>query len=281
MKLFQKMSDNRSRCLLCPRYCELSEGDLGKCRARSNQEGQISPYAYGAISSIATEPIEKKPFKHFMPETRTLSIGGFGCNLECKYCENFSISQSDPPEDHFYSPEDIVSMACDFDSVKSVCMTYNEPTIAFEYLIKLANLCHENDLKFIIKTNAYINREPWKEVCKVVDAMNIDYKGAGRHFEDITQCRYDYHRGFQWKMFDAFDNDVHVELSIPVFPDFKLEEWYFLPLQEVFNTYRKDTSIHLLKVNPAHLMIDSETTSDEDIERAREILSRYFEHIYV
>jgi len=276
MKLSQKMSNKRARCLLCPRYCELSEDDIGKCRARSNQEGQILPYAYGAISSIATEPIEKKPFKHFMPGTRTLSIGGFGCNLECKYCENCSISQSDPPEDHFYSPKDIVSMACYFDSVKSVCMTYNEPTIAFEYLIKLANLCHENDLKFIIKTNAYINREPWKEVCKVVDAMNIDMKGIGDTFEEITNCRYV--GGYCRKIMSALVYSSHVEISIPVYANTELDLQIFGENMKMFGY---DVPIHLLKVNPAHLMINERVTSDEEIEDARKLLSHFFTDIYV
>jgi len=86
MKLFQKMSNNQARCLLCPRYCEIGEGEVGACHARRNQQGDICPVDYGAISSLAVEPIEKKPFKHFLPGTKTLSFGNYGCNLECRYC---------------------------------------------------------------------------------------------------------------------------------------------------------------------------------------------------
>lgn len=86
MKLFQKMSNNRARCLLCPRYCEMAQGHIGACHARVNRGGEIIIKDYGAISSVAVEPIEKKPFKHFLPGTKTLSVGGWGCNLMCLYC---------------------------------------------------------------------------------------------------------------------------------------------------------------------------------------------------
>lgn len=238
----------------------------------------IDSLEFKKIQSIKRVKKKQKVYNFNVPGYENYVANGFIVHN----CENEEISQSESHEAYcLHSNVELVKMAKEKDC-PSVCMTYNEPTIAFEYLIELANLCHENDLKFIIKTNAYINRKPWKEVCKVTDAINIDYKGVGCHFEDITQCRYDYEKGcFQWKMFDAFDNDVHVELSIPVFPDLKLEERYFLPLQEVFNTYRKDTPVHLLKVNPAHLMINERVTSDEDIEKARKDLSHIFKDIYI
>ncbi len=275
MKLFQKMSLNRARCLLCPRYCEISEGDIGKCHARINENGEIVPKDWGAISAMAVEPIEKKPFKHFLSGTKTLSVGGFGCNLECRYCENESISQSEP---HInckrFTPQDVI-IAAKEKHCESVCMTYNEPTIAIEYLIRVGELCHNDGLKFIIKTNAYINEEPWEEICKVVDCMNIDYKGAFRHFEEITQCRF---VTASRRIFAALDNDVHVEISIPVFPNIDMNG-YFFPLEMV--AANNDVPCHLLKVNPAHLMINERTTYNDEIEIVREKLSHIFSKVYV
>jgi len=278
MKLFQKMSLNKARCLLCPRYCELEDTQIGKCRGRINLNGEIHPCNWGVVSSIAIEPIEKKPFKHFMPGTKTFSVGGFGCNLECRYCENTQVSQNNHGlNSHHFTPQDIITGAKE-KHCKSVCMTYNEPTIAIEYLLRVGHLCHLSDLKFIIKTNAYINGEPWEEVCKIVDAMNIDYKGAFQYFEDVTVCRY---TDFGEKIYAALDADVHVELSIPILPGYNNDGYYFHPLAQYCSEVGIEIPCHLLKIHPAHLMIDSPATSDGDIAHAREDLKYIFKDIYV
>ena len=283
VKLFQKMSHERARCLLCPLYCELEDGEVGACHALINKQGSIYPKSYGVISALAVEPIEKKPFKHFLPGTKTLSIGGWGCNLRCRHCENHSISQVGHSQGTSFkksSVEEVIKVAKE-KNCPSVCMTYNEPTILYDFLMDLGRACHKNDLKFIIKTNAYINRKPWQEVCKVVDAMSIDFKGAGSYFEDITECRWT--PDMREKMCDVTDNHVHLELSIPIFSGYKSGGSYFMSLEQSVPLMpdQKDTPCHLLKVNPAHLMIDYPTTSDEDIENAREDLSYIFKDIYV
>jgi pyruvate formate lyase activating enzyme len=150
--------------------------------------------------------------------------------------------------------------------------------MAYEYLIELGKKCHENDLKFIIKTNSYINRRPWEEVCKVVDAMNIDFKGSFERFEEITQCRY---VDFNQKVTIAQQHDVHVELSIPVFPDAVYDDGeYFWPL-ELLTEVENDIPCHLLKINPAHLMIGERATSDEEMLKAKEMLAYFFKKIYI
>jgi len=278
-KLFQEMTNSRARCLLCPRYCELRNNQTGICNGRINTDGEIVPSNFGVVSAVAVEPIEKKPFKRYLPGTKTLSVGGFGCNLECKYCENENISQvgAGPNSKHF-TPQQLIEVAIE-KHCESICLTYNEPTIAFEYLIRIGELCHEDGLELIIKTNAYINEEPWEEVCKVVDAMNIDYKGFGNYFEDATQCRY---KDYSQKIWTAINNDVHVELSIPIMPGYSNDDHrYFWPLEIGLAEVNKNVPCHLLKINPAHLMIDSPTTSDEDIALAKEHLKYIFDEKYI
>jgi len=293
MKLFQKMSNNQARCLLCPRYCELGDGEVGACHARANYDGEICPKDYGAISALAisalaVEPIEKKPLTHFLPGTKTLSLGGWGCNLRCVGCENHKISQHSISKSESkldakqMSPKNIIEIAKEKDC-PSICMTYNEPTIAIEYLLELGKKCHENDLKFIIKTNAYINDEPWEEVCEVVDAMNIDYKGSFESFEDVTQCRY---KDYGKKILIAYYNDVHIELSIPILPGYSNDDGcYFWPLISLMDGADADDfkkiPCHLLKINPAHLMINERTTSDREIAKAKEDLSYIFSEEYI
>jgi pyruvate formate lyase activating enzyme len=274
MTFYQKMSSDSAKCLLCPHLCEIQDGESGRCRARENKAGEIVPSGYGMISSMAVEPIEKKPFIDFLPGTKTLSIGSWSCNLSCKYCENHQISQVEVNKSaKFFSVKEVVDIAID-KGCSSVCMTYNEPTIQIEYLFDLSKACHEKHLKFIIKTNAYLNIDPWIEVCKAVDAMNIDYKGDCKHFEYITGC---YYINYKQRIDLAVSHRVHVELSIPIMPGFRKDNSYFEPLsfladcKNVFNLH-----CHLLKIYPAHLMIDSLTTSDEDIEKAKEALYSIF-----
>ena len=274
------MSDLKSRCLLCPRYCEIKHDEVGECNALKNNQGHLYRHTFGQISSMAVEPIEKKPFKHFMPGTRTLSIGGWGCNLRCRMCESTSISQCGPSVDSkVISVEEIIQTAKNH-NCSSVCLTYNEPTIAFEFLMFLGRACHKNDLKFVIKTNAYINIEPWRAMCEVVDAVNVDYKGHKEIFEQITECR---HVEYNDKIEVALKNDVHVEISIPIFSIIDMKDSF----EDIkwFNVLGGgkgyNIPIHLLKVNPAYKMINEKTTSDEEIEKARDILSQYFDNIYI
>lgn len=276
MKLSIRSGKKQARCLLCPHHCILTDGETGRCHARSNQDGQILPNAYGAISSIVTGPIEQKPFKHFLPGAEILSIGSWGCNLHCKFCENYSISQVEPLEDHFYSPEDIVALA-KYHKCESVCMTYNEPILAFEYLINLGEKCHKNDLKLIIKTNAYIDHEPWEEICKVIDAVNIDVKGIYDFFKKMTGCNYN---DIYSHILCATFEDVHVEISIPVYAGVDMAGSLYHFCEEM-KRHHLNIPCHLLKINPAYKMIDMKETGDWEITVAKEILDEYFTYVYV
>ncbi|KKN30860.1 hypothetical protein LCGC14_0829850 [marine sediment metagenome] len=177
--------EGRLKCLLCPHFCLLKEGESGKCLVRKSDGEKIYLAAYGYLTNIAVEPIEKKPITHFLPGTKTLSIGSFGCSLFCKFCQNSHISQITGFEDSsIFTPNEVVKMAIEKECA-SVCMTYNEPIIQYEYLLDLAEECHKNDLKFVIKTNAFINKEPWKKICQVVDVFNIDFKGNREKYKTV------------------------------------------------------------------------------------------------
>lgn len=274
------MPHNKAKCLLCPHYCILSEGEVGFCRARINRKGKIVLKDYGYISSLTVEPIEKKPFKHFLSGTKTLSVGGFGCNLRCPHCENHIISQSESHidcrhSDHF-TPSDIIELAiekhCD-----SVCMTYNEPTIAFEYLMKIGNLCVNNNLKFIINTNAYINHRPWNEICSITDAMNIDIKGTNSIFKEATGCCY---TNIYYKILSAITSNTHIEISILIYAGVDMREYLYC-FCEKMKELGLDVPCHLLRITPAYKTLDVDMTSKEEINIAKNILTKYFTNIYV
>lgn len=279
MKLDQKVGD-KLKCLLCPHECLLSDWEYGKCGVRQGSPRGIELPLCGIVSCMAVEPIEKKPFKEFMPGTKTLSVGMFGCNLNCICCENYSVSQVSTPiavqaEDIFFAPELIIDKAL-LKSCSSICMTYSEPTVHYEYLIDLGEVCRKFNLPFILKTNGYINEEPWSNICDVIDAVNIDWKGTHKTFKEITGCKVNH-------IFDiirkAVDHDVHVEISIPIYHGIE-RDLEFTLFGRFVSRIKKDIPCHLLKITPTNNMEDLSPTTDGEILHAEEILSSYLSNIY-
>jgi pyruvate formate lyase activating enzyme len=277
IELYKKV-DGGLQCILCPHFCIIKEGKSGKCRVRKSDGEKITLPDYGCLTHIAIEPIEKKPIKHFLEDTKTLSIGGFSCNLNCVFCENNKISQHVRKDisKHFY-PSDVVSIAKE-KHCKSVCMTYNEPTIFYEYLIDVANECHKNDLKFILKTNAYINKEPWAEICGVIDAVNVDWKGSESQYKEITGAD---SYVIEDRIKEAYNAGVHVEISIPLYHGFLEDVRAFYKCGSFLNSLNKEIPCHLLKVFAANEHEEFPSTLGQVISTAQEILSYYMDRVYI
>ena len=278
IELQMKLNDELM-CLLCPNVCTLEEGETGECGVRTRRNGRIELDTYGIISAMAIEPIEKKPITHFLPGTKTLSIGGYGCSLKCKFCENHKISQSGIKKNgKKYTCEQILQLAKEH-NCESVCMTYNEPTISYEFLMDLAEETHLNGLKFILKTNAYVNSGPWAEICSVVDAMNIDWKGNFNSYLGMIGARVDI-------VFDRIGSasvrGVHVEISIPLHDGMKeehLEKFGKKIYNSRLDNCLDDIPCHLLKIQSAYK--HSNTTSTEHIEKCKYALHQYISNISV
>ena len=270
ISLFCK-KDNCVECTLCPNRCRLKEDEVGKCSIRQCDGDTIFLNNYGEFVSVAVNPIEKKPFVNYLPGTKTLSIGGIGCSLSCDFCENHIISQAEKkvPQKKF-SVNKLVSIAKD-KCCDSICMTFNEPTISFEYLIDLANHCHTNNLKFILKTNAYVNKEPWFEICKVTDAMNIDWKGNDEHQLKIVGAKKDI---IEKRITEAFYAGVHLEISVPIYKYSPKDIEYF---SKFISLLDKNIPCHILKIHPSYHF--SEDFSQCDL--AREIMSNYISNILI
>jgi len=182
-KYWHKLDDGRVQCDLCPRFCKLHEGQRGLCFVRANQNGAIVLTTYGRSSGYCVDPIEKKPLNHFLPGTPVLSFGTAGCNLACKFCQNWDISKSreiDTLADAA-SPEKIArvteALGC-----RSVAYTYNDPVIFHEYAIDVAQACHERGIRSVAVTAGYVTAEPRKEFYRYMDAANVDLKGFTEDF---------------------------------------------------------------------------------------------------
>ena len=219
------MSEAKAVCQLCPHHCYLSTGQTGFCRARQNQDGKIRPLNYGLLTSAAMDPIEKKPLYHFRPGSRILSIGSFGCNLRCPFCQNYTISQAGAsgfegtrlPLERV-TPSQVTASAQRLAATSGnigVAFTYNEPLVGYEFVYDTARLLKEAGLAVVLVTNGQINQEAWQQLLPYVDAVNIDLKG-------VTPAFYDWLGGSlettKAAICMAAEQGVHVEVTTLVIP---------------------------------------------------------------
>jgi len=180
---WEAQEDGRILCTLCPRYCRIGEGQAGFCYIRKNIDGKLYSLGYGKSTGFAIDPIEKKPLNHFLPGTGILSFGTAGCNLGCRFCQNWSISKAklDDAQSVGASPEAVVKLALSY-NVPSIAFTYNDPVIWGEYVIDISRLAREYGLNSVMVTAGYITAEARAEVYRYIDAANVDLKGFTERF---------------------------------------------------------------------------------------------------
>ena len=171
----------KTHCELCFHHCKLDEGQTGLCRARGCRDGRVVPLNYGKLTSLALDPIEKKPLRRFRPGSFILSVGSFGCNLRCPFCQNHEISMASEGElyTEWFSPEQLADKAAELvpQGNIGVAYTYNEPLVGYEYVRDLAALIHERGMVNVLVTNGMVEETPWRALLPSIDAANIDLKG--------------------------------------------------------------------------------------------------------
>ncbi|MBN1405599.1 MAG: AmmeMemoRadiSam system radical SAM enzyme [Candidatus Omnitrophica bacterium] len=183
---YAKLDNNAVRCGLCPRRCVIAQGKRGFCRVRENQNGTLHTLSYGKPVAMHIDPIEKKPLFHFYPGTEAFSIATAGCNLACKFCQNWQISQASPediPTDTVL-PDGIIKLAAE-SKCKTIAYTYSEPTIFYEYMLDTAKMARAKGIKNIMHTAGFINEEPLRELCKHLDAADVDLKGSDKFYQQM------------------------------------------------------------------------------------------------
>ena len=260
--------DGHYKCELCPHFCRIKPGEYGRCGTRYGEEDMLVAYTYGKISSICVDPIEKKPLYHFYPGSKTFSVGSVGCNMRCRHCQNFAISQYSTGKKRttYASPEKLVDMFRK-EKMKIISFTYNEPTMWYEYILDVMDL--DPELICVLVTNGLVNEEPLKELCKVTSAMNIDVKAftdefymkiCGAHLDDVLKS-----------VKIVFDQKVHLELTYLMIPGLndsldeirQFAEWVRTELSE-------DVPVHFSRFHPDNEMNDVQWTAPESLIAARE-----------
>ncbi|BCZ96831.1 Pyruvate formate-lyase 1-activating enzyme [Legionella pneumophila] len=271
-KYWHKLEDGRIQCDVCPRNCKLREGQRGLCFVRANLDNQIKLTTYGRSSGYCIDPIEKKPLNHFLPGSPVLSFGTAGCNLACKFCQNWDISKSrdiDTLADTAM-PEDIARAAQNMNCL-SVAYTYNDPVIFMEYAIDVAKECHKLGIHSVAVSAGYINPEPCKELYSFMDAANIDlksfsedfyYKITGSHLQPVLDTLiYLKKETSVWfeitNLVIPEENDSDAELE-------RMSEW-------IMTNLGPDVPLHFTAFHPDWKMMDKVPTPFSTLQRAREI----------
>lgn len=259
-------------CTLCPRYCEIGDGQPGFCYIRQNINGKLYTLGYGKPTGFAIDPIEKKPLNHFLPGSTILSFGTAGCNLGCKFCQNWSISKAKLDEINSLtaSPEEVVTLAKKY-STPSIAFTYNDPTIFGEYVIDISKIGKQENIKSVMVTAGYIDKQARKEVYKFIDAANVDLKGFTERF---------YYKNTFSHLDDVLDTliwlknetDIWIELTTLLIPDendsseeIKNEcEW-------ILNNLGENVPIHFTAFHPDFNMLNKLPTPHSTLLRAKNI----------
>jgi len=180
---YEKLGGGAVRCTLCPHECEVIDMERGTCSVRENRGGTYYTLVHSRVCSWGVDPIEKKPLFHFLPGTRAFSIATAGCNMECKFCQNWQISQFRPEDvnNRYWPPDRVVELA-KINGCPSIAYTYSEPVVFYEYMYDTAVVGRKEGVRSAIITNGFINREPIVELCKVLDAVKVDLKAFTEKF---------------------------------------------------------------------------------------------------
>ncbi|MBR1497453.1 MAG: AmmeMemoRadiSam system radical SAM enzyme [Oscillospiraceae bacterium] len=267
-------------CPLCFHRCTLEEGQTGFCRARANENGKIVPRNYGAVTSLALDPIEKKPLRRFRPGSMVLSVGSFGCNLRCPFCQNHEISMAgagDLPLREL-SPEALAALATQLRprGNTGVAFTYNEPLISYEYVRDTAALVHARGMANVLVSNGTVSEEPWRALLPALDAANIDLKGfTGRWYRrlggDLETVK---------RSIEIAAERIHVEVTTLLVPGENDSEEEIRALAQWLAGLRRDIPLHLSRFFPRYRMLDKPPTPVERVYRLAEIAREYLDDVF-
>ncbi len=267
-------------CPVCPRRCALNEGQRGFCRARVNQNGSVVCENYGRVTSIALDPIEKKPLRRFYPGSMILSVGSYGCNMDCAYCQNCEISGADASGVAWkeISPESLVATALAYRPQGNIglAFTYNEPLVGYEYVLDCAKLVKSSGLKTALVTNGMILPEPWERLLPYIDAANIDlkafsehgYKKLGGDFEAVCGT------------ISAAAGKIHLEVTTLIVPGMNDDEEQMRNEVAWIASVSADIPLHLSRFFPRHRMANAQPTPKDTILRLANVAREKLAYVY-
>ena len=271
-KYWHALGDGRIQCDVCPRACKLHEGQRGLCFVRAREGEEVVLTTYGRSSGFCVDPIEKKPLNHFLPGSSVLSFGTAGCNLACRFCQNWDISKSKEIDTlaDAAAPATIADAAAEF-GCRSVAFTYNDPTIFMEYAMDAADACHERGIASVAVTAGYMCDAPRREFYAHIDAANIDLKAFTEDFYHHV-CGAHLHDVLNTLEYVAHETDVWLETTTLLIPgkndsDDELDAMTAWVVEHL----GRDVPMHFTAFHPDYRMLDVPPTPERTLTRAREI----------
>ena len=262
------------KCLLCAHTCAIPAGERGKCRARMNVGGELRSLVYGRPLAVHVDPIEKKPFFHFLPGAAAFSFGTAGCPLRCRFCQNWQLSQS-RPEDHpteFTPPEKVVA-AAGARKAQVIAFTYNEPTVQTEFLTDVARAAKKGGIRSALVSCGFMNEAPLREICEVLDAVKIDLKGFSPEFyREVSAAEL---APVLRSIRQAAKSGIHLEIVNLVVPTLNDSEKMLRELADwVAGEVGPDVPVHFTRFHPDYQLRNLPPTPVATLEKAREIAMR-------
>ena len=269
-----------AKCELCFHRCQLAEGQTGFCRARVCRDGAVVPLNYGKLTSLALDPIEKKPLRRFRPRSLILSVGSFGCNLRCPFCQNHEISMAGDGKIQTVdiSPEQLANKAVELIPRGNigVAYTYNEPLVGYEYVRDCAALVHDRGMVNVLVTNGTINEQPWRALLPLIDAANIDLKGFSRSWYrrlggDLDTVK---------RSIALVAEQCHVEVTTLLVPGENDSVEEIRALAQWLASVDPDIPLHLSRFFPRYEMRDRPPTLVQDVYRLADEARAWLTYVY-
>ena len=279
---YTKLDNEMVQCMLCPWNCILSPDQVGNCKVRKNEQGELRTDVYNRVAALGTDPIEKKPLYHFHPGKNILSIGEVGCNLHCSFCQNHRISQCEASEFsgfHNISSEQIVEEAIKTWKNIGIAYTYNEPFTFYEFLLETAQLAKTKGLKNVVVSNGYINPEPLQKLLPFIDGFNIDLKAFSEDFyKKHTKGRL---QPVLKSLEEIAQYGTHLEITTLIIPELNDDRQEFEEMIKwIAAELGKQTPLHLSRYYPQYKM-DRLPTSIETLHALYQIAKENLDHVYL
>ena len=266
------------QCRVCPHNCILKEDQYGVCKVRANKENAIVAINYGEVTSASIDPIEKKPLYHFKPSNNIFSLGTFGCNMTCSFCQNYSISQH-KPETQYLSIDKLIETIDSMEDNVGVAFTYNEPFMWYEYIYEASKRIkeHNKETSVVLVTNGYINEEPLKQILPYIDAMNIDLKSFNEgYYNKLCGAKLEP----VLKTIEIASKHCHVEITTLVVGDENDSKEEMENIAKFIGNIDKNIPLHLSRYFPRYKMENPPTEINKIIE-GMEIAKEYLNYVYV
>ena len=274
--LFYSEEGGRCHCQLCHHGCVIDGGQNGWCGVRRNLGGVLYAESYGQVSSLAMDPIEKKPLRRFYPGSHILSVGSYGCNMNCAFCQNDTISQARPPTETI-PPNRLVELAAETPGNIGVAFTYNEPLVGIEYILDTAPLLRRRGLKVVLVTNGMILSEPLETLLPFIDGMNIDVKAFTpvfyrKHGGDLDTVKHTVERAA---------TSCHVEVTTLIIPGENDGAEEMSDLARWLESISPDIPLHLSRFFPRRKMSSTPVTPAMTLYKLKELTEEFLEYVFL